>query len=371
MFWKRIQVGDRERVLVIRGGRFDRILEPGEHMLAVSPLTRLETVVCRTDALSFESDWAKYLLRRRPELIGRHFVLVETSDTEVALVSADGRLIQVLPPARRALYWKGEAEITAEIVDVIDSPEVPPAKVGVLARVGSGTLAQVAQVKDGHTGLLYLSNRLARELAPGKYAFWNAAAPRVDVVDVRLQTMEVAGQEILTRDKVTLRVNISAEYQVVEPALAAQTAKDPALHLYRALQLAVRQTLGRRTLEEVLADKTDVDQTVAGEVRKAMESCGLRVGAIALKDIILPGEIREILNQVVAAEKQAQANLILRREETAATRSLLNTVRLMEENPLLIRMKELETLERVVEKVDRVSVSNGFEGLLTNLVSLK
>jgi len=95
------------------------------------------------------------------------------------------------------------------------------------------------------------------------------------------------------------------------------------------------------------------------------------VGMIALKDIVLPGEIRDILNQVVAAEKQAQANLIRRREETASTRSLLNTVRLMEENPLLIRMKELETLERVVEKVDRVTVSDGFEGLLTNLVSLK
>jgi regulator of protease activity HflC (stomatin/prohibitin superfamily) len=371
MFWKRISVGDRERVLVIRGGRFDRILEPGEYMLAVSPLTRLETVLYRTDGLAFESEWAKYLLRRRPDLVERHFVLIETSDTEVALVSADGRLIQVLPPARRALYWKGEAVISAEIVDVIDSPEVPPAKVPVLERVGSGTLAQVTQVKDGHTGLLYLSNRLSRELEPGKYGFWTAAAPRVEQVDMRRRLLDVQGQEILTRDKVSLRVNIVAEYEVSNAALSARVTRDPAAHLYSLLQLSVRQTLARRTLEEILAERTDVDETVAAQVRSAMAECGVRVGAIALKDIVLPGEIRDILNQVVAAEKQAQANLIRRREETASTRSLLNTVRLMEENPLLIRMKELETLERVVEKVDRVTVSDGFEGLLTNLVSLK
>ncbi len=371
MFWKRIKVGDRERVLVIRDGRFDTILGPGEHTIFMTPLTRLETIVCRTDGLIFDNEWAPFLLKQRPDLVELYFTLVETSDTEVALVSADGRLFQVLTPARRVLFWKGVAVITAEVVDVIDAPEVPAEKLPALDRVGSASQVVSAHVRDSHAGLLFLDNRFSRTLKPGKYGFWSAAGPRVESVDLRRQTIDITGQEILTRDKVTLRVNISADYQVEDPVLAAQSAKDPAALLYRALQFAVRQTLGRRTLEDVLADKTDVDESVAGEVRTAMAACGLRVGAIALKDIILPGEIRDILNQVVAAEKQAQANLIRRREETAATRSLLNTARLMEENPLLVRLKELETLERVVEKVDRVSVSDGFEGLLTNLVSMK
>ena len=92
---------------------------------------------------------------------------------------------------------------------------------------------------------------------------------------------------------------------------------------------------------------------------------GVRVGEIAIKDIILPGDVRDILNQVVTAEKQAQANLIRRREETAATRSLLNTAKLMEDNPLLVRLKELETLERVAEKVEKITVVDGLNGLLT------
>ena len=101
-----------------------------------------------------------------------------------------------------------------------------------------------------------------------------------------------------------------------------------------------------------------------------MEAYGVRVGEIALKDIILPGDIRDILNQVVTAEKQAQANLIRRREETAATRSLLNTAKLMEDNPLLVRLKEWETLEKVAERVEKITVVDGFHGLLDGVAKL-
>ena len=97
----------------------------------------------------------------------------------------------------------------------------------------------------------------------------------------------------------------------------------------------------------------------------------MRVSVIALKDIILPGEVRDILNQVVTAEKQAQANLIRRREETAATRSLLNTAKLMEDNPLLVRLKELETLEKIADKVGTMTVVGGLDALLDGAVTLR
>ena len=102
-----------------------------------------------------------------------------------------------------------------------------------------------------------------------------------------------------------------------------------------------------------------------------MEAYGVRVSVIALKDIILPGDIRDILNQVVTAEKQAQANLIRRREETAATRSLLNTAKLMENNPLLVRLKELETLEKIADKVEKITVVGGLNALLERTVTLR
>jgi regulator of protease activity HflC (stomatin/prohibitin superfamily) len=121
----------------------------------------------------------------------------------------------------------------------------------------------------------------------------------------------------------------------------------------------------------MLSEKTDLDQAVASEIRREMETFGVRVGSIAVKDIILPGDIRDILNQVVTAEKQAQANLIRRREETAATRSLLNTAKLMEDNPLLVRMKELESLEKIADKVGKITVVGGLNQLLERTVTIK
>jgi regulator of protease activity HflC (stomatin/prohibitin superfamily) len=125
--------------------------------------------------------------------------------------------------------------------------------------------------------------------------------------------------------------------------------------------------VGMRTLDELLGDKSVVDREVAASAAR-LEASGLAVRSVGVKDVILPGEMKTILNQVVEAEKMAQANLIRRREETAATRSLLNTARLMEENPTLMRLKELETLEKVTEKVDKITVYNGLEGVLKNMV---
>ena len=78
-----------------------------------------------------------------------------------------------------------------------------------------------------------------------------------------------------------------------------------------------------------------------------------------MKDIILPGDVKEILNKVLVAEKQAQANMIMRREETATTRNLLNTARLMEENEMLYKLKEMEFVERIADKIDGIQVQSG------------
>lgn len=298
--------------------------------------------------------------------------IVETGDYQVALVYLDGRLSRVIPPAKRVVYFRGQVEVTFEVIDVRAQPEVPARILPALARLGREAVAVITVVDEGKRALIFLEGRLIREAGAGTYGFWSVLSiPRIDILEARRQTVEVPGQEILTRDKVTLRVNISAVYEIVNVATARSAVRDVDAHLYRTLQIAVRQTLGKRTLEEVLADKADIDTNVLAEVRGEMELYGVRVVAMAIKDIILPGDIRDILNQVVTAEKEAQANLIRRREETAATRSLLNTAKLMEDNPLLLRLKELETLEKIAGKVEKLSVCNGLEGLLEGTVKLR
>jgi regulator of protease activity HflC (stomatin/prohibitin superfamily) len=145
--------------------------------------------------------------------------------------------------------------------------------------------------------------------------------------------------------------------------------------LYRLVQFAIREAVAGRTLDEVLSAKAALDAELRAYVRERVDATGVEVMELGVKDVILPGEIRDLVNKVVEAERTARANLIRRQEETAATRSLLNTARLMEENPLLMRLKELESIERLVEKVGRIDLhageGAGLDALLTRLVRLK
>jgi len=105
-------------------------------------------------------------------------------------------------------------------------------------------------------------------------------------------------------------------------------------------------------------------------VDEQFKASGIALVSIGVKDVILPGDMKDILNQVVAAEKTAQANNIKRREETAATRWLLNTAKLMSDNPVLMRLKELEALEKVNAKVDGITVFGGMDGVMKELVKI-
>lgn len=133
--------------------------------------------------------------------------------------------------------------------------------------------------------------------------------------------------------------------------------------------------MATRTLDDILAARDTIDAEVRAYVTERATDMGIEVGEIGVKDVILPGDVRELLNKVVEAEKVAKANLIRRQEETAATRSLLNTAKLMDDNPTLMRLKELEALEKLVEKVGRIDLhtgdgAGGFDALLTKLVKV-
>src|SRR5579884_3253417 len=106
MLWKRIVVGDQERVLVAKNGRFEAILTPGIYRVFTAPGVRLEVEKFNVCDRAFRSTWTDYLVKERPDVTERHFTLVETNDVQVAMVYADGKLLQVLPPARRVLFWR-------------------------------------------------------------------------------------------------------------------------------------------------------------------------------------------------------------------------------------------------------------------------
>jgi regulator of protease activity HflC (stomatin/prohibitin superfamily) len=315
------------------------------------------------------------LIAESRALLEPYVQIVELGDRQVGLVYKDERLTGVLAPGTRQLYWRGPVKVRVELLDIATECTLDASTARVLLRaLGTAALTGgigVAEVPDTSIGLLIVDGELRDVLKPGVTAYWkHQRNVRVELADLRLQTMEVAGQEILTRDKVSLRLNLTALWQVTDAVKARSTVSNAAEYVYKELQLALREAVGSRTLDELLTDKGAVDREVAASAVK-LEASGLAVRSVGVKDVILPGEMKTILNQVVEAEKVAQANLIKRREETAATRSLLNTARLMDENPTLLRLKELETLEKVTGKIDKLTVFGGLDGVLKDVVRIR
>ncbi len=284
----------------------------------------------------------------------------------------------MLAPDTRRLYWKGFVDVRVETTDIAGNAEIDSdlaRRVLVTSRgkpvAGSEYVLPVV-VPQYHVGVLYVDGKVEKLLEAGLHAFWKFRRDvRAEVVDLRLQVLEVTGQEILTKDKVTLRVNLSAGYRVSDVLVAYARQAKPMDYLYKELQFGLRAAVGTRTLDELLENKGLIDEVVEAHIRRRVEGYGLEVESVGVKDIILPGEMKVILAKVVEAEKAAQANVIRRREETAATRSLLNTAKVMEDNPTALRLKELETLEKVTEKIDKISVFGGLEGLLKDLVKIR
>ena len=96
---------------------------------------------------------------------------------------------------------------------------------------------------------------------------------------------------------------------------------------------------------------------------------GVKVISIGIRDVILPGDMKTLLNKVIEAKKASEANVISRREETAAIRSQLNSARLMESNPALMRLRELEVLERVAQN-SSMNIMLGEKGLADRMMKL-
>ena len=374
---KRIVIAQHERGLYLKDRSIEKILGPGVYWI-MDFLGRVSVPVYDITKPEFAYPAQDVLVKERADLVARWFQVIELGEQEVGLVYKNGRLSTVLAPGVRQLYWKGPVEVRVDVVNIATDFTVAREILRLIARARPGELAQavtasvvVAEVAEKFMGLLFVDGELVKTLGPGLYGYWKFnRSIKVEQVDTRLTEMEVSGQEILTKDKVSLRVNLSAVYQIVDAVKARKRLADFTGYLYRELQFALREAVGTRTLDALLGEKGELDRVIFDAVRAKAEAYGMVLASVGVKDVILPGDMKDILNQVVQAEKAAQANIIKRREETAATRSLLNTAKLMEENPILLRLKELESLEKITEKVDKLTVFGGLDGVMRDMVKI-
>lgn len=180
-------------------------------------------------------------------------------------------------------------------------------------------------------------------VGPGRY--WRTASRTFTLIDMRFMNFTVPGQEILTADGVSLRLSLSGSYRVADPKLYLLASASPTAMLYQDAQQALREAVAGISFDDLLSTRDALNARLPGLLKERAALLGLEVSTLELRDIILPGELRRVYAQVVAAQKEGAAALERARGEAAALRSLANAARLLKEHPGLLQLRALQTME--------------------------
>jgi regulator of protease activity HflC (stomatin/prohibitin superfamily) len=365
-----IHIRNDQRGLLFERGNYRKHLLPGTYyspFFANRSFSRYQVILMDVHKPFFLPDHPLSLFLHDEELVSE-LTILDVKDHELALHFEDGKFRDVYDSGKYA-FWNAYKTHTFTMIDLRQPEVVDTIDRSLFSNPSLFERVEVFHVAPHERGILYYDHRFQRELKPGSYYFWEGpVAVDVETVDLRRKQLDMTGQEIMTADKIPLRLNFVCQYQVVDPLkmVSIQSFEE---QIYIELQLVLRENIGTYRLDDLFKQKQEVGTSMLQRLQEKEADFGVRFLTAGIKDIILPGDVKEILNTVLIAEKKAQANLITRREETASTRSLLNTAKLMDENPTLYRLKELELVERISEKIGTLSLTGG-GNLLDQIQSL-
>jgi regulator of protease activity HflC (stomatin/prohibitin superfamily) len=172
-------------------------------------------------------------------------------------------------------------------------------------------------IKSTHRGLRYEDGRLTEVLEAGRHKVPSARRRRrnkpvveITLVDMRERELLLKGQEILTSDKVAVRVSIITQYRVLDPAAAVEKVESYTDRLYSDVQLAARRSLASMTLEGILTNRNQLSEDILGDVQEAASGYGIAILRADVKDLVFPGNLQEIMNRVLATERLSEAQLV-------------------------------------------------------------
>ncbi len=356
----KVIIPETHRGLLYRNGRLDEWLEPGKHVrLAWLDQLRVELL-----------DLAQPVSTFRPELArvapGALWTELVVNADEVAVIKVDGRPTAFLRPERYML-WQIRADVTADVYGLRElRPSIPEDAWALLPN----DLVTVVTVTRYERLLVYEDGRLAAQLTEGRCLLSTLNRDlRLVRVDTREQERAITGQEVMTADKVSLRMNVILKYRTTDAVRTVEEVTSLPDALYSEAQMTVRRTVAGLRLDQLLENRKAIGEGMRAEVADRAAGWGVEILAVDVKDVVLPGEMKVLLNRVIEAEKQAAAQVILRREETAATRSQANTAKMLEANPVLLRLKEMEALKEIAQSLDQVTLVAGTGDLMERLVT--
>lgn len=348
---QRVRIGPYEKGLLYKKGRYIKMLDEGGYWEMSGQVIKVYDL-----ATIYKAPTAVTELEKDSNFMNA-VEIVCVKDNERIVVFANDLYSEILQPGKYIL-WKGLVEyklITINLNEIGIPEGINPS---VLTKPELNYYTRIYKIEPFEKGVLFVDGAFKKVLEPGTYTYLkNEIQIVVEKADIRQLQLDINGQEILTKDKAALRINLYALYKISDIRKALVENKDVVIQMYTMLQIAIREYVGGYTLDELLEKKNEIAALILEKVRAKVEALGISITDCGIKDIILPGDVKDIMNRVLIAEKTAQANTITRREETASTRSLLNTAKLMEDNQMLFRLKEMEYVEKIAEKINGISVS--------------
>lgn len=349
MYRERIHAGTVG--LVLKNGNYARVITAGKHWINFR-----EQVLKYDLSQAFNAPKALEILLK-DDALANLLTIVEVKDNEIVLVYENKNFKRILT-AGRYTFWNSLIDykfVTADLNKIEITEDISKA---LYSNMQLCQYIRVFEVAAYEKAVMIVNDKLVNILEHGTYRFWkNEQTIKIAKADMRQLQLEIAGQELLTKDKATVRINFYAQYKVTDIETALMYNKDYEKQLYTILQLALRAFVGAYTLDELLEQKETIAEAVLKSVKTQASKLGVNVLHAGVRDVILPGDMKEIMNQVLIAHKKAQANVVTRREETASTRSLLNTAKLMEDNNMLFKLKEMEYVEKIAEKIGEITVA--------------
>jgi len=292
LFFREFTVRKHERGILLRNGDFERFLAPAVYRF-FDPQRRLTVESFDLAQPAFEHRLVDYLVRWQPEAVEDNFLTVETGAGQIAVVYRNGHPWTFVAPERRALFWKGIVRMTAELIDVAGNVVVPRriAQACITERQARRSSAfdaaiLVREVPEAHVGLLFIDGQLVRELAPGVHAYWKVGRNLlVELVDLRVKALEVSEQELLTKDKESLRVNLNASYRFRDVQLTMRNVRDPVDFLYKEIQLGLRSAVAKRSLDALLEHKGSLDRDVFARVHDKLAALGIDLTEVGVNEL--------------------------------------------------------------------------------------
>lgn len=348
---KRVRINRGKVGLVFKNGNYQKVIKEGTYWLLLN-----QNVIIYDLTQEFYTSIAIEILLK-DKVLANMLNIIDVKDNELVLKYENNNFKKVLN-AGRYMYWKGLVDREFTRIDISKIEITENIDAALYSNYELAKNIRLFEVAAYEKAILLVNDTYVKTLTGGTYRYWKSNTTiKIAKADMRQLQLEIAGQELLTKDKATIRINFYTQYKVVNIEKALLDNKDYEKQLYILMQLALRTYIGGYTLDELLEKKENIATAVFKEVSKNTAQLGVQVLNCGIRDVILTGDMKEIMNQVLIAQKKAQANVITRREETASTRSLLNTAKLMEDNEMLFKLKEMEYVEKIADKIGEISIS--------------